>query len=262
MGFLHDINLLYVVSGFMVGFLVGLTGVGGGSLMTPILILIFGVQPVAAVGTDLLYACITKTGGSFVHAYHKSVDWTVVGRLALGSIPTTILTILLLHYLDIQSAGANIFIAKMVGVALMLTALSLIFRKPLLDFYNRRVGTPMPELTRNLTIATGALLGFLVSLSSVGAGAIGATALILLYPNLPIVRIVGSDIAHAVPLTLIAGAGHLFLGGVDLAILGSLLLGSLPGIAIASNVAPRAPEHVLRYVLASVLILVSIKLLF
>ena len=256
MGFLHDINLLYVVSGFMVGFLVGLTGVGGGSLMTPILILIFGVQPVAAVGTDLLYACITKTGGSFVHAYHKSVDWTVVGRLALGSIPTTILTILLLHYLDIQSAGANIFIAKMVGVALMLTALSLIFRKPLLDFYNRRVGTPMPELTRNLTIATGALLGFLVSLSSV------AVAPILLYPNLPIVRIVGSDIAHAVPLTLIAGAGHLFLGGVDLAILGSLLLGSLPGIAIASNVAPRAPEHVLRYVLASVLILVSIKLLF
>ncbi len=260
MTILHAINWLYVVSGFGVGFLVGLTGVGGGALMTPILILLFGVHPVTAVGTDLLYACVTKTGGSFVHSFHRTIDWRVVGRLALGSVPAAALTLGALQLLDIDSTAAKDLVTMVLGPALMLTALALVLRRPLARFYAKRVSGFSPEHTRNLTIATGVVLGALVTISSVGAGALGVTALILLYPNLPIARIVGSDIAHAVPLTLVSGAGHWLLGSVDMAMLGSLLVGSLPGIVIASNLAPRAPEPVLRYLLAAVLVLVAARM--
>jgi uncharacterized membrane protein YfcA len=261
MSFLHAIHMPYVVSGFGVGLLVGLTGVGGGSLMTPLLILLFGIHPVTAVGTDLLYAAATKTGGSFVQGYNRTIDWRIVGRLASGSVPAAILTLLILNYLDINSATANLVITKVLGVALLLTAAALILRRWLLAQYVRRVGKLGPILTHELTILTGAVLGVLVSVSSVGAGALGVTALILLYPELPIVRIVASDITHAVPLTLVAGAGHWLLGSIDFALLGSLLVGSLPGIILGSYLAPRVPDTTLRLILAATLVVVAIRLL-
>jgi uncharacterized protein len=255
------INWLFVLSGFGVGFLVGLTGVGGGSLMTPLLVLVFGVHPVAAVGTDLLYASVTKSGGSIVHALHKTIDWRIVGRLALGSVPASIITLAVLWAVNVDSDAAKNLVTKALGPALFLTALALIFREPLIRFYAARIGEGADtETTGRITIAMGALLGVLVTLSSIGAGAIGVTLLIMLYPKLPIARIVGSDIAHAVPLTLVSGAGHWLLGTVDFSMLGSLLLGSLPGIVIASNLAPRWPESVLRYLLAAVLALVGARL--
>jgi len=258
---IHAVNWLYVASGFAVGFLVGLTGVGGGSLMTPLLVLLFGVHPVTAVGTDLLYASVTKSGGSVVHAFHKTIDWKIVARLTLGSIPAALLTLLALKFMSVDSETTKSVVTLALAPALLLTALALVFRAPLMRFYEKRVGENDPVLTRRITIAMGAVLGVLVTLSSVGAGALGVTFLIMLYPKLPIARIVGSDIAHAVPLTLVSGLGHLWLGSVDLTMLGSLLLGSLPGIVLASNLAPRSPEPILRYLLAAVLVVVSVRLI-
>ncbi len=262
MSFLHNLDPLYVLSGVLVGGLVGMTGVGGGSLMTPILILLFGIHPATAVGTDLIYASITKTGGTFVHGYHRTIDWRVVGLLALGSVPATALTILTLYELNVSSQTTQSLITHVLGFALFFTALSLIFRKTLMRYYASWVGELDPKLVRNLTITTGAVLGVLVSLSSVGAGAIGAIALILLYPKMPAQRIVGSDIAHAVPLTLVAGLGHSFLGSIDLHILSSLLVGSIPAIIIMSMVAARASDTAVRLSLAFVLILVCVKFWF
>jgi len=262
MSFLHAIHPLYSASGLVVGLLVGLTGVGGGSLMTPILILVFGIHPVTAVGTDLLYASATKMGGTAVHGFNRTIDWRVVGRLALGSVPTTTLTLLMLAELKISSGAAQVLVTKVLGVALFFTAISLIFRKKLMELYAHRVGELPRATVRNLTILTGAVLGVLVSLSSVGAGAIGVTALVLLYPNMPITRIVGSDIAHAVPLTLVAGLGHWMLGSINWHLLGSLLVGSIPGIIIGSLLAPRMPEVGLRTILAIVLLLVCARFWF
>jgi uncharacterized membrane protein YfcA len=262
MNILHTVQPLYAASGLVVGLLVGLTGVGGGSLMTPILILLFGIHPVAAVGTDLLYASVTKTCGTAVHGFNRTIDWRVVGRLALGSVPMTALTLLALAELKISSSAAQGLVTKVLGVALFFTALSLIFRRTLMRLYANRVGELPPATVRNLTVLTGAVLGVLVSLSSVGAGAIGVTALVLLYPKMPTTRIVGSDIAHAVPLTFVAGVGHWLLGSVKFALLGSLLVGSIPGIIIGSLLAPRMPEAGLRTVLAIVLLLVCIRFWF
>jgi uncharacterized membrane protein YfcA len=252
---------LYVLSGFAVGFLVGMTGVGGGSLMTPLLILLFHVHPATAVGTDLLYASITKTGGSLVHAFNRTIDWRVVLRLATGSLPAALLTLLALHFLRLDPAAYSALVTKVLGVALLATALALIFRRRLLATYARRVGVLNAEQTRRYTILTGVVLGALVTISSVGAGALGVTALILLYPELPVVRIAGSDIAHAVPLTLVAGMGHLFNGGIDVTMLESLLVGSLPGIFLASMFAPRLPDLALRLILAATLVVSGLRLL-
>jgi uncharacterized membrane protein YfcA len=258
---LAHIDPLFVASGFGVGLLVGLTGVGGGSLMTPLLILAFGVHPAAAVGTDLLYASLTKAGGSLVHGLLRTIHWPLVGLLALGSLPASLLTLLLLAHLGAQGAVLNAMISKFLGVALLLTIAALLFRKQLLARYGAGAERLSEAARRNCTIATGVTLGVLVTISSVGAGALGVTALLLLYPRLETSRIVGSDIAHAVPMTLIAGAGHLLLGNIDFALLGSLLVGSLPGITIASSIAPRLPEQALRYALAGVLALVAVRLL-
>lgn len=258
---LHAINWLYVASGFGVGFLVGMTGVGGGSLMTPLLILLFGIAPVTAVGTDLLYASMTKTAGSLVHGFNRTIDWRLVGRLALGSVPAALATLVALYFLRITGGAANAVITKTLSVALLFTAVALILRRYLLEFYARRVGELSPKLTSRLTTLTGAVLGVLVSLTSVGAGALGVTALILLYPKMDIRRIVGSDIAHAVPLTLVAGAGHWLQGSINEWLLASLLLGSLPGIFIGSYFVPRVPEPVLRFALAIVLVLVGARFL-
>jgi hypothetical protein len=254
------IDLLYALSGFTVGLLVGMTGVGGGSLMTPLLILLFGIHPATAVGTDLLYAAATKTGGSLVHGLARSIHWPIVGRLACGSIPASVVTLSVLWWLDLDSALARSVINLVLCFALFLTAAALIFRNAIMNRYRRRFDQLRPEDTARATILVGIALGVLVSISSVGAGAVGVVALLLLYPQLPTARIIGSDIAHAVPLTLVAGTGHWIIGTVDWHLMGSLLAGSLPGIVIGSYVAIRVPEKALRLVLAATLIVVASKL--
>jgi uncharacterized membrane protein YfcA len=254
------INYLYSLSGLLVGMLVGVTGVGGGSLMTPLLILLFGIHPETAVGTDLLYASATKSVGTTVHGLARSVEWSVVKRLALGSIPATVLTVYVLSRLGPASPKTSALITDVLGVALFITAFSLIFRKTIVRLYEEHVGELSEKRTRLLTTITGATLGVLVTISSVGAGALGVTAVILLYPKLPMVRIVGSDIAHAVPLTLVSGIGHWFLGSLDVQLLLSLLFGSIPGIIIGSYIANRVSEVLLRMVLATVLTVVATQL--
>ena len=256
------LNPLLPLSGFAVGLLVGLTGVGGGSLMTPLLVLLFGFKPATAVGTDLLYAAITKSGGSWVHHRHDNIDWAITGRLALGSVPAAALTLLVLAQLGVQGHGATGLISVVLGFALLLTAASLFFRQRLLDLARRRpASADFQKHIAPLTVLVGAVLGVLVTISSVGAGALGVTALTFLYPELATRRIVGSDIAHAVPLTLVAGLGHWWLGTVDVVLLVSLLIGSLPGIALGAHFAARVPERGLRSLLASVLLLVGSKLI-
>jgi uncharacterized protein len=254
------IDPLYVSSGFAVGLLVGMTGVGGGSLMTPLLILLFGIHPSTAVGTDLLYAAGTKAGGSIVHSWARSVHWPAVIRLASGSIPASILTLLVLWQLDLNSEAARSLINVVLSFALVLTAASLIFRKTILQSVGQVVDRLESATIGRVTVLVGAMLGVLVSISSVGAGAVGVTALLLLYPKLPMARIVGSDIVHAVPLTLVAGIGHWAMGAIDWHLMAVLLLGSLPGIVIGSYFATRVPETALRLLLAVTLILVAGKL--
>jgi uncharacterized membrane protein YfcA len=254
------IDPLYSISGFAVGFLVGMTGVGGGSLMTPLLILLFGIHPATAVGTDLLYAAATKTGGSLVHGWARSIHWPVVARLACGSLPASILTLSVLWQLNLNGDVARSLINLVLCGALFLTAVALIFRNAIMNRYRRRFDRLSPASISLLTVLVGAVLGVIVSISSVGAGAVGVTALLLLYPRLPMARIIGSDIAHAVPLTLVAGTGHWIAGAVDWHLMGSLLVGSLPGIMIGSYSAIRVPETALRLVLATTLIVVATKL--
>jgi uncharacterized membrane protein YfcA len=261
MALFETIHPLFVLSGFAVGFLVGMTGVGGGSLMTPLLILLFHVHPVTAVGTDLIYASVTKTGGSLVHGLNRSIDWRIVRRLALGSLPASLLTMAILWLLKIDQTAYSALVTKILGVALIATAAALLFRRRLLASYSRRVGVLDERQTRIFTILTGVALGSLVTISSVGAGALGVTALLLLYPELPVVKIAGSDIAHAVPLTLVAGVGHLATGGIDIGVLVSLLCGSLPGIMLSSLFAPRLPDRALRILLAVTLAIVAVRLL-
>jgi uncharacterized protein len=262
MHLLTSLHPLYIFSGFIVGLLVGQTGVGGGSLMTPILVLLFGVHPAAAVGTDLLYASITKTVGTAVHGANHTVEWPIVARLAGGSVPATVLTLLVISHFDLSSRAASHVISTVLGVMLLFTAVALMFRHRLLAMGGDRLSEYSPRSTVALTVVTGAVLGVLVTVSSVGAGAIGVTVLLLLYPKLPMTRIVGSDIAHAVPLTLIAGVGHWFLGSVNLDMLASLLIGSIPGIILGSMLAVRVPEWVLRPLLAVTLALVGGTLVF
>ncbi|MGA7388042.1 MAG: sulfite exporter TauE/SafE family protein [Pseudolabrys sp.] len=254
------IDPLYSLSGFAVGALVGMTGVGGGSLMTPLLILLFGVHPATAVGTDLLYAAATKTGGSLVHGFARSIDWRVVRRLATGSVPATIVTLAVLSHFNLSGDAARNLITLVLSVALFATAFVLVFGGAIVAAYRACVVELNSQRTAVNTVLVGMVLGVLVSISSVGAGAIGSIALIMLYPQLPMVRIVGSDIAHAVPLTLIAGTGHWMMGSVDWHIMGSLLAGSLPGIFVGSYFAIRIPERALRLVLATTLFVVASRI--
>ena len=256
------IDLAYVVAGFMVGALVGMTGVGGGSLMTPFLIVLFGVHPATAVGTDLLYAAATKTGGTLVHGLLRTVEWRIVTRLAIGSVPATALTLLVVAHLDMDTPVSRHLITWVLASALFATAAVLSLRKKIVSVFAERIGELPARSATMLTVVVGAALGVLVSVSSVGAGALCATALVLLYPHLAVARIVGSDIAHAVPLTLIAGGGHWVLGSVDTYILGFLLIGSLPGIFVGSWASVRVADSTLRFILAGVLIVVGVKLIF
>ncbi len=254
------IDPVFVASGFSVGLLVGMTGVGGGSLMTPLLILLFGIHPSTAVGTDLLYAAATKTGGGVVHGWERTIHWRAVFRLACGSVPASILTLLVLWRLDLSADAARSLVNSVLCFALILTALSLIFRRFVIESLRAHMQRFDEAAIARGTVLVGVALGVLVSISSVGAGAVGVTALLLLYPELPMARIVGSDIAHAVPLTLIAGIGHWAMGSIDWQLMGVLLIGSLPGIAIGSYCAVRVPETALRLMLATILIVVAGRL--
>ena len=260
MNAIHAFQPIYAIAGFAVGMLVGMTGVGGGSLMTPVLILLFGMPPAVAVGTDLLHAAVTKTAGSLVNGFNQTIDWRVVRRLATGSIPMTIVTMSVLSALDINSAAARELINAVLTFALIVTAVTLLFRDRIVRLSAGRLDVLTPRQAAVLTVIVGGVLGTIVSISSVGAGAIGVICLVLLYPKLPTARIVGSDIAHAVPLTLVAGIGHWFLGSVDLQVVMFLILGSVPGILVGSYAALRIPEFALRIVLAAALLVVATKL--
>jgi uncharacterized membrane protein YfcA len=251
----------FIFSGFIVGLLVGLTGVGGGSLMTPILVLFFHIKPALAVGTDLLYASVTKSVGIFAHGKLGNIDWKIVKRLMAGSIPASILTTLYLRQIDIASTGAVDIIKFYLGIALLLTSIAVIFR-PFLIERSKVALLKSDNAVAIATILLGLILGGLVTLTSVGAGALGVTALLLIYPRIGITKIVGTDIAHAVPLTLVAGLGHVSLGTVDYSLLGVLLIGSIPGIYIGSHLSSKVSEQSVRYVLALILIYVGQKLIF
>ena len=258
---LASIDPLYSLSGFFVGLLVGQTGMGGGALMTPLLILVFGVNPATAVGTDLLYASMTKTAGTLVHGLNQTVRWRIVALLAAGSVPATALTLLVISKVELSGSVASSVISGVLGVLLVLTSLSLFFRRQFLVFAGSRLLAIEPKQTTLLTVVTGAVLGVLVTISSVGAGALGVTALLLLYPRWPMAIIVGSDIAHAVPLTLVAGIGHWVLGSVDWPLLTSLLTGSVPGIILGSYISAHVPDSVLRPILATTLMVVGGRLI-
>ena len=254
----------FTLSGLVVGFIVGLTGVGAGALMTPLLVLVFGVSPAVAVGTDLLYAAITKSVGAWVHGRRGNVDWSMVCWLAAGSIPAALLTVAGLKTLGVESGQFSVLITTAMGGVLVLTAAALVFKERLRFGRSpgRHAATWSERYRIPATLVTGAMLGALVTLTSVGAGALGMVALFALYSRLPAATLVGSDIAHAVPLTLVAGLGHAaLLGTVDYPMLASLLMGSLPGIYLGSHAAGTVPESLLRGVLAAVLFLVAGRLL-
>jgi uncharacterized membrane protein YfcA len=249
----------YIVAGLFVGFLVGLTGVGGGSLMTPILLLIFHIKPAVAVGTDLLFASVTKSVGIFAHGKLGNIDWKMVTLLGIGSVPASIATIFLLRTMDVESTGAIATIKFWLGVALIITSVAVLLRSKLMALVAKGQWIP-DQYVPTLTVLLGVILGALVTLTSVGAGALGVTALIMLYPKEKITTIVGSDIAHAVPLTLVAGLGHATLGTINYELLGTLLIGSIPGIYLGSHMSSKIAEHWVRIALAAILIYVGFKL--
>ncbi len=256
-------SLTYVLSGFAVGILVGLTGVGGGSLMTPLLTLLFGVNPTVAVGTDLAFACITKTTGTIAHRYRGTVHWDIVKRLCLGALPAAVIATLALKYFGALDKEIGQIIRYSIASSVILTVIALLFRGKMQAWAQTH---PEKQLQgKNLataTVAAGALLGAMVTISSIGAGAVGATLLVLLYPRLSPAEIAGTDIAYAVPLTAIAAFGHWWLGSINWELLAMLLLGSVPGITIGSLGARAVPDKVLRILLATTLTGVAAKLVF
>lgn len=255
----------FVFAGFVVGLIVGLTGVGGGSLMTPILIFFFGIKPYLAVGTDLLFAAVTKAGGTWSLARQQLVPWRVVFTLSAGSLPAAGLTLWWLHEAGASSPQVQRLMTFTLGIALLLTAVAMLvkaIRGPRAPLQRDADDTHDATRGRNprLTVLLGAVIGFLVTLTSVGAGAIGVSVLLLLYPRLPLPRIIASDIAYAVPLTLVAGLGHASLGSVDWPLLFTLLAGSLPGIWLGSRLVTRTPERLIRSALSLLLAWAGSKL--
>lgn len=261
---MHDILISlfpFALSGALVGLLVGLTGVGGGSLMTPLLTIIFGVPPGIAVGTDLAFAALTKGVGTVAHREHGHVRWDIVAYLALGSLPAAILTILLIKQFGELDASWQHLIKLSIGISVFLTALSLLFRKALLAWVERHPQAQLHGISQRLaTVVVGAVIGVLVTISSIGAGAIGATLILLLYPTLRAPEVAGTDIAYAVPLTALAGLGHWWLGNVHFDLLAGLLLGSVPAIWLGARLSKALPEKYVRGTLATTLTLVGVKL--
>lgn len=258
-------EILHILAGGVVGFVIGLTGVGGGSFMTPILVLGFGISPAIAVGTDLLYASITKSGGVLFHQAHGTIDWRIVRLLGAGSIPASIFTIIVLDSLRETGFDIDNTINSTLSFMLILTALVIIFKDYILTGLHASLGdnrsryNALMKLRPAITLFVGLLLGILVTISSVGAGAIGAAILFLLYPNKPSINIVGTDLAHAVPLTAIAGLGHMHYGSVDFALLTGLLAGGIPAIYLGSLVGKKLPDKILRPLVAALLMGLGIR---
>ena len=261
---LEGLNLYYSLAGAFVSFLVGLTGVGGGSLMAPILILVFGINPALAVGTDLWFAAITKSIGGAIHHKFGSPDWKTVFRLAAGSLPAAIITLIWLAVEHDGKLQAGVLM-NLLGAALLLTAIMMMLKPRMRNPLKRLRDSMGPSMrSRQLiaTIAGGAVVGALVTLTSVGAGALVAVLLAMVYPlRLRAKTIVGTDIIHAVPLTLVAALGHSWLGNVDTWLLASLLIGSVPGIILGSLVSGRVNDHLVRYALAAMLVVSAIKMI-
>ena len=256
----------FIFAGFFVGLIVGLTGVGGGSLMTPLLIFGFGIKPHLAIGTDLLFAAFTKMGGTVNLARSRLVDWRVVGQVALGSVPATLVTLQILKSAGPANAATQGVMTTTLGVALLLTAAATLY-KAIRGKASPAAIAPsqLTQATRarhwSLPIVFGAVIGVLVTVTSVGAGAIGVIALMLLYPALPLPRIVAADIAHAVPLTLVAGMGHAWMGSVDWLLLAKLLAGSLPGIWLGTVLMKKTPDRIIRSLLSVLLAYAGVKLI-
>jgi len=252
------------IAGFGVGIVVGMTGVGGGALMTPLLLLVFGVAPQTAVGTDLLFAAITKSAGAFAHGRRGTVDWTIVRRLLWGSIPASVVTLLLLHTNTVSRVEDQL-VVRALGTALVVTSLATLFKGALHEFGRRfRIDEPakFKRVQPILTVVSGALIGAMVTLTSIGAGALGAVMLTYLYPlRLTPAKLVGTDIAHAIPLALVAAGGYLVMGSIDFGLLGWLLLGSIPGILLGSYWGSVVPGRLLRTLMAVVLMFVGLRLL-
>ena len=261
---MHDIGFIF--AGFLVGLTVGLTGVGGGSLMTPILIFFFGVKPYLAVGTDLLFAAFTKAGGTLRLARAGLIDWRIVGSLTAGSLPAAGLSLYVLHELGPAGVAVQDLITGTLGVALLLTAAATLYKavrgktRPAALAPGKEARAARPRHW-SLPLLLGAVVGTLVTLTSVGAGAIGVSVLLIIYPLLPLPRIVAADIAYAVPLTLVAGLGHASLGSVDWPLLAKLLASSLPGIWLGSHLMHRANERLIRSTLSVLLAWAGIKLI-
>ncbi|MDP3759950.1 MAG: sulfite exporter TauE/SafE family protein [Ramlibacter sp.] len=261
---MHD--LAFVFAGFLVGLVVGLTGVGGGSLMTPLLIFGFGIKPYMAIGTDLLFAAATKFGGAVGLARSRAIDWPVVALLSAGSIPAALVTIFILHRIGPANPAVQAVMTTTLGGALLLTAGATLYKA--INGKNTPRHLHPTELAAAVRprhwaqpVLFGAAIGALVSLTSVGAGAIGVTVLMLLYPALPLPRIIAADIAYAVPLTLVAGLGHASIGSVDWSLLGTLLAGSLPGIWLGSRLVRIAPDRLIRSLLSLLLAYAGARLI-
>ena len=253
----------YIVSGFAVGLLVGMTGVGGGSLMTPLLTLLFGVPPSVAVGTDLAFASITKSAGTFTHRLRGTIRWDIVKRLCIGALPAAVLATLALKSFGTLNKEIGQIIRYSIAGSVLLTVVALMFKGKMLNWINAHPEKQLQGLPLVwATIVSGAVLGTLVTVSSIGAGAIGATLLVMLYPRMSSAEVAGTDIAYAVPLTAIAAFGHWWLGSINWELLGSLLVGSLPGITLGSWVARSVPEKFLRVLLAMTLTGVAVKLIY
>jgi len=255
--------LEYIVGGALVGAVVGATGVGGGSLMTPLLTLVFGLPAQVAVGTDLLFASVTKLSGAITHWRRGNVQWSITGWLTLGSVPAALATIAALRAWHPDAAQFGAFVRPALAAALLLTAAGLLARSQVQAFGRRFApaqADPATAVRPGATVAVGLVIGVMVTLTSVGAGVIGVVALLYLYPALTAKRLVAVDIAHAIPLTLVAGLGHVALGTVNWPVLGALLVGSVPAISIGALLADRLPEKVLRVLLAAMLTLIGTRL--
>ena len=252
--------MLLTISGFLIGVLIGLTGVGGGSLMTPLLMLFFKVPAAVAVGTDLLYAAITKSVGIIGHSKHNQIEWSIVKLLMLGSIPMSIFTSFLIGKNLSNETNITQFIELFLGVALIITSIAIFFQ-PLIVAKSANNKLIPKKSQKKYTILLGIILGFIVTLTSVGAGAIGVTMLLVLHPKLSIKKIIGTDIAHAVPLTLTSGIGHASIGTVDYGLLGILIIGSIPGVWLGAKLNAKANDKWIRLILIIILMGISLKLI-